>query len=79
MKKISQWRRAEEVKQRMSLNLRHKEKNKKMIENVKKTFIEVNHKMYEQIRERKKQNEDYIRAQRSIVLQSRVDNRVKIQ
>jgi SMC interacting uncharacterized protein involved in chromosome segregation len=48
-----------------------------MIENVKKSFREVNHEVYEQIRQKKKENENLIHSKRSFVLQSRAISRKK--
>jgi hypothetical protein len=60
-----------------SRNQRLREKNKIMIQNVKKTFVNVNHEVYEHIRQKRKENEEIIQSKRSFVLQSRVSSRKK--
>lgn len=57
--------------------MRNREQNKKMIEGVRKSFQQANHELYEQIRMKKKQNEELVKTERAKYLQSRVINRVQ--
>jgi hypothetical protein len=47
-----------------------------MIEGVRKSFQQVNHELYEQIRQKKMQNEELVKTERAKYLQNRVVNRV---
>jgi UDP-N-acetyl-D-mannosaminuronate dehydrogenase len=57
--------------------MKNREQNKKMIEGVRRSFQQANHELYEQIRQKKLQNETLIKSERAKYLQSRVVNRVQ--
>jgi TRAP-type C4-dicarboxylate transport system substrate-binding protein len=56
IKKQVELKKIEEVKKRFTVNVKQREKNKQMIQNVRKSFNNANHELYEQIRQKRKQN-----------------------
>ena len=48
-----------------------------MIQNVRRSFHNANHELYEQIRNKRQNNEDFIKSRKSFVMQSRVSSRQK--
>ena len=77
VKRENERKKIEEVKKRFTVNLRQREENKKMIQNVRRSFHNANHELYEQIRHKRSHNEDLVKSRRSFVLQSRAKSREK--
>ena len=57
--------------------MKNREENKKMIEGVRRSFHQANHELYEQIRQKKIQNEILVKSERAKFLQSRIINRAQ--
>lgn len=58
------------------MNVKNREQHKQMIESVRQSFIQANHQLYEHIRQKKQENEDFIRTERAKYMNSRVISRV---
>lgn len=74
-KKLSQEKKIEELKLRYSMNLKLREENKNMIENVRKSFHNANHSLYEDIRKKKAAHENVIHFEKSKNLENRMSAR----
>ena len=71
LKQSHEQKKIDELKHRYSINLKHRETNRKMIESVKKSFMNANHELYEQIRLKKQENENAVSMKRSFYAESR--------
>ena len=58
------------------MNVKNREQHKQMIESVRQSFIQANHQLYEHIRQKKQENENFIRTERAKYMNSRVISRV---
>lgn len=56
VKKQCERKKIEEVKQKFAINIKQREHNKQLIQNVKRSFTNVNHQTYENIRQKRKEN-----------------------
>lgn len=78
-KKLSQDRKMQELKSRYSINFKHREDNKNMIDNVRKSFHNANHSLYEEIRKKKNEHEKLINFEKSKILEQKLTARKQAQ
>lgn len=58
--------------------MKNKDRHKRMIDNVRKTFYDANHQLYEKIKRKKIENEEAIKTARITHLEDRISRRKKI-